>query len=64
MTTPDHPDTATVYLINGQPCSADNGPGYASLPWDEASWFVTLGYAVWGIQPPGGLAAGQPVQAV
>jgi hypothetical protein len=32
MTAPDHPDTATVTLVNAQPCPAGTGPGYAELP--------------------------------
>jgi hypothetical protein len=52
MTTPDHPDTAEVYLTNGQTCSAGTGPGYATLPWDEAKGLVDAGYAAWGTEAP------------
>jgi len=46
--------TADVYLLNGQQCSAGRGPGYATLPWAEAKWFVDQGYAAWGSSPPTG----------
>ena len=52
MTTPDHPDTADVYLVNSQQCSAGTGPGYATgLPWDEAKALVDAGYAIYGTSP-------------
>jgi len=63
MTVPDAAQgTATVYLVNGQQCSAGNGPGSATLPWAEAKGLVDQGYAVFGDQPPmGWLHGGRPV---
>jgi hypothetical protein len=53
MTVPDASQgTAEVYLTNGQTCSAGTGPGYATLPWDEAKGLVDAGYAVYGSQAP------------
>ena len=52
MTTPDHPDSADVYVLNGQVTSAGSGPGYATLPWDEAKQLVDAGYAAPGTLPP------------
>jgi hypothetical protein len=52
MTTPDHPDTADCFLTNATPCSAGTGPGYATLPWDEAKALVDAGLAVFGTSPP------------
>jgi hypothetical protein len=46
------PATARVYLVNATPCSAGTGPGYATLPWEEAAVLVAAGYAVRGGQPP------------
>jgi hypothetical protein len=46
------PATARVYLVNATPCSAGTGPGYATLPWDEAKALVDASLAVWGSQPP------------
>jgi hypothetical protein len=45
MATPDHPDTRDCYLTNAQTCSAGTGPGYATLPWDEATLLIAQGYA-------------------
>jgi hypothetical protein len=61
MTVPDAAQgTAVVTLLNGQSCSAGTGPGVATLPWDEAKWFVDQGYAVFGDQPPAGMAFSLP----
>ena len=37
------PDAADVYIVNATPCSAGTGPGYATLPWDEAKALVDQG---------------------
>ena len=55
MNTPDHPDTADVYITNAQTCSAGTGPGFATLPWQEAKAFVDQGFAVFGQNPPMGM---------
>jgi hypothetical protein len=62
MSQPDHPDTAVCYLTNATSCSAGTGPGYATLPWDEAQWLIGEGLAVAGTSPPPNMGtAGQPV---
>jgi hypothetical protein len=53
--------SADIYLLNGTPCSAGTGPGYATVPFGEARALVAQGLAAWGTQPPHGLWAGQPV---
>jgi len=58
MTTPDHPDTADVYITNAVSCSAGTGPGTATLPWDEAKALVHEGLAVSGSKPPMGMFVG------
>jgi hypothetical protein len=61
MTTPDHPDTADVYITNATGTSAGNGPGQATLPWDEAKALVDASYAVYGSTAPLGLDTFGPV---
>jgi hypothetical protein len=63
MTTPDHPDTAEVYLTNATSVSTgETGPGYTSLPWPEAKALVDQGLAVYGTSPPPNmLRAAHPV---
>ena len=58
MTTPDHPDTADVYITNAISCSAGTGPGTATLPWDEAKHLVDTGMAVYGSNPPPNILRG------
>jgi hypothetical protein len=58
VTTPDHPDTAVVCIVNGHRCSAGTGPGTATLPWDEAKALVGAGYAVYGLHPPPNMGIG------
>ena len=58
MTTPDHPDSAAVYIVNATPCSAGTGPGSATLPWDEAVALVDAGLACFGSLPPIGMNCG------
>jgi hypothetical protein len=56
VTVPDASQAAAaVCVLNGTPTSAGNGPGVATLPWDEASRLVALGYACWGTTPPTGM---------
>jgi hypothetical protein len=62
MTTPDHPDTADVYLVNSQACSAGIGPGYATLSWAEAKALTDAGYAVFGTSPPPNMGTHGPVR--
>lgn len=52
MATPDHPDTADVYVVNSTQCSAGTGPGFATLGWDEAKALVDAGLACYGTDPP------------
>jgi hypothetical protein len=62
MTTPDHPDTADVFILNGTACSAGTGPGSATLPWDEARALADAGLACYGTSPPQNmLSSGGPV---
>jgi hypothetical protein len=59
VTTPDASQgSAQVYVSNGTATSAGNGPGYATLPWDEANGLVDAGLAVWGDTPPMGMGQG------
>jgi hypothetical protein len=53
MTTPDASQgDAEIYLVNAQVCSAGTGPGYATVPWDEAQGLIAAGYAIAGSAPP------------
>lgn len=61
MTTPDHPDTADVFITNATQCSAGTGPGSATLPWDEAKALVDAGMATYGTPPDNWLAGPRPV---
>jgi hypothetical protein len=64
MTTPDHPDTADVYILNGTATSAGNGPGSATLRWDEAKALVDAGLACHGtLAPPNAEGSFGPVTA-
>jgi hypothetical protein len=58
MSEPDHPATADVYVVNATSVSTGTGPGFTTLPWDEAKALVDAGYAVWGAQPPIGAGHG------
>jgi hypothetical protein len=46
------PAPIDVYVVNATGTSAGNGPGYATLPIDEALRLINDGLAVRGTLPP------------
>jgi hypothetical protein len=49
----DHPESAVIYLANATQCASGlTGPGYGTVPWDEAKVLVGQGLAIYGSLPP------------